>query len=194
MDKENIDLPKFYPEILAYTQELGFSMPSDTKIGSLLRTLAISKPAPRILDLGTGTGLSLCWLVDGMDDDGHVISIELDLKLPLIALQCFADDQRVEILVKDGAQWLENHERSEPFYDLIFADTWPGKYSHLDITLSLLRPGGFYVLDDMKPQPNWPEGHHEKALALERKLDAREDLFITKLDWSTGIMICVKKG
>lgn len=186
--------PKFYHEIRAYTRELGFSMPSDMEIGSLLRTLATSKPAPQILDLGTGTGLSLCWLADGMDDEGHLISIELDPALPFVAQRCFATDPRVEILVEDGAEWLEKQVRMESSYDLIFADTWPGKYSHLNITLSLLRAGGFYVIDDMKPQPNWPEGHHEKALALEASLDARQDLFITKLDWSTGVMICVKKG
>ncbi len=186
--------PKFYAEILEYTREMGFSMPSDMEVGSLLRTLATSKSSPRILDLGTGTGLSLCWLADGIDDDGHVISIELDPELPLIAQQCFADDPRVEIRVEDGAVWLEEQKGIESFYDLIFADTWPGKYTHLDITLSLLRPGGFYVIDDMKPQPNWPEGHLEKALALEATLDAREDLSISKLDWSTGIMICVRKG
>ncbi len=185
--------PKFYEEIQAYTLELGFSMPSDREIGSLLRTLAISKPAPRILDLGTGTGLSLCWLADGMDDAGHLISIELDPELPIIAQRCFASDHRIQIIIQDGAEWLKQ-QTIEPFYDLIFADTWPGKYSHLDITLSLLRPGGFYIIDDMEPQPNWPEGHQEKALALEATLDARQDLAISKLDWSTGIMICVKKG
>ena len=50
-------------------------------------------------------------------------------------------------------------------FDLIFADTWPGKFSQLPETLALVRPGGFYVVDDLLPQPNWPEGH---AASLER--------------------------
>jgi hypothetical protein len=30
----------------------------------------------------------------------------------------------------------------------------------------MLKPGGLYVIDDMLPQPNWPEGHAAKAEVL----------------------------
>jgi hypothetical protein len=43
------------------------------------------------------------------------------------------------------------------------------------------------------PQPNWPEGHHEKALDLIKYLELREDLFLTKQAWATGIIVAVKK-
>jgi hypothetical protein len=57
----------------------------------------------------------------------------------------------------------------------------------------MLNPGGLYILDDMLPQPNWPEGHHEKALKLVDDLERRRDLFLTKQHWATGIIIVVKK-
>ncbi|MEY3411766.1 MAG: hypothetical protein RIQ70_452, partial [Bacteroidota bacterium] len=44
----------------------------------------------------------------------------------------------------------------------------------------------------MLPQENWPEGHAEKALKLEKYLEKRADLKLTKLNWATGIMIAVK--
>ena len=85
---------------------------------------------------------------------------------------------------------MENY--TEESFDLIFADAWPGKYSHLDKTISLIKNGGFYVIDDMKKQPNWPEGHEEKAKELVRVLQGREDITITKMDWSTGLIVAVK--
>jgi len=56
----------------------------------------------------------------------------------------------------------------------------------------MLNPAGFYVIDDMLPQPNWPEGHDEKASKLLDYLDQRKDLTLTKLSWSTGVVIAVK--
>ncbi|MEX8549268.1 MAG: hypothetical protein V5804_16830 [Mucilaginibacter sp.] len=60
--------------------------------------------------------------------------------------------------------------------------------------LAMLKPGGLYILDDMLPQPNWPEGHQEKALKLMADLDSRTDITLTKMRWATGIIIASKKA
>ncbi len=78
-------------------------------------------------------------------------------------------------------------------YDLIFADTWPGKFTHLGEALDRLAPGGLYVVDDLLPQPNWPDGHGDKVGALLAQLDRRQDLHTTRLDWSTGIAIATRR-
>ncbi|MCK7557257.1 hypothetical protein MKQ70_20510 [Chitinophaga sedimenti] len=57
----------------------------------------------------------------------------------------------------------------------------------------MLEPGGLYIIDDMLPQPNWPDGHAEKATKLLEVLDERDDLHVTRQCWATGIVICVKK-
>jgi hypothetical protein len=57
----------------------------------------------------------------------------------------------------------------------------------------MLNKGGLYVVDDMIPQPNWPDGHQEKATNLEQYLDSRPDLVVTKQIWATGIIIAVRK-
>ena len=56
----------------------------------------------------------------------------------------------------------------------------------------MLKTGGFYIIDDMLPQPNWPEGHSERVEAFTNYLESRKDVIATKLDWSTGIIIAVK--
>ena len=88
------------------------------------------------------------------------------------------------------ADWIKTY-RGEKF-DLIFADTWPGKYFDLERTLALLKIGGFYVIDDMNSQPNWPEGHAEKANTLIEKLESLKDFTFTQLDWSTGVILMCK--
>ena len=60
-------IPQTYFDIDRVTKENGFTMPSEIKTCSLLRTLAASKPSSKFLELGTGTGLSTCWILDGMD-------------------------------------------------------------------------------------------------------------------------------
>ena len=67
MEQINQSPPPFYAEINQATQTAGFTMASDVLTCSLLRTLAASKPAGRFLELGTGTGLSTAWILDGMD-------------------------------------------------------------------------------------------------------------------------------
>jgi len=91
---------------------------------------------------------------------------------------------------EDGTQWIKSYT-GKPF-DLIFADAWPGKYSELEEILELLKIGGFYVVDDMEPQENWPEGHEKLANDLAQYLEERSDMTITKMKWSTGIIIAVK--
>jgi predicted O-methyltransferase YrrM len=183
--------PKTYSEIAKETARAGFTMASDILTCSLLRTLAASKPAARFLELGTGTGLSTSWILDGMDKDSSLISIDNEASFLNIAMQYLGDDGRVQFTCVDGADWVNSNKGQK--FDYIFADTWHGKYLLLDEVLSMLHPRGFYVIDDMLPQPNWPEGHHEKATHLINYLEAREDLFLTRQVWATGIIIGVKK-
>lgn len=187
----NQQLPKTYIEIDAATKSSGFKMASDVLTCSLLRTLAASKPSSKFLELGTGTGLSTSWILDGMDTDSTLISIDNDSLFLEIAINNLGTDHRLNLIFSDGGKWIEEN-RSQKF-DYIFADTWHGKYLLLDEVLSMLNKGGVYIIDDMLPQPNWPEGHQEKAIKLVAYLEAREDLFLTKQVWSTGIIIAVKK-
>ncbi len=166
-------------------------MPSDIYIGSLLRTLISSKPGGNFLELGTGMSLSLSWMVDGMDSSSRLISLDNDPQLIQIAREFFATDERIQLHCVDGEKWIREYEGE--YFDLIFADTWPGKYFVLEETLALLNNGGLYIIDDMNPQPNWPDGHAEKVRNLISYLENACDLMTSWLDWSTGVMICTKK-
>ena len=186
----NIKLPHYYNSILHESEEINFSMPSDLQTGSLLRTLVSSKPGGKFLELGTGTGLSLSWMAEGMDKDSQIVSIDTEEKFLAIARRFFQTDPRISIICMDGAAWIQQNGASK--LDLIFADAWTGKYNTLDETLAMLKVGGFYIIDDMRQQANWPDGHAEKAQKLVEYLESLDYIQLTKLDWSTGVVIITR--
>lgn len=125
-----------------------------------------------------------------MDSSAALTSVDNDSKYLDIAKQ-YLMDNRLTLVHQDAGEWIQNN-REEKF-DFIFADTWHGKYLMLEEILDMLHPGGLYILDDMLPQANWPEGHQQKAEKLIEELDNRADLNLTRQCWATGIIIASKK-
>jgi predicted O-methyltransferase YrrM len=184
------DFPLELEKLENKCKEIGFEMPSDRLAGSLLKTLIASKPTGKFLELGTGIGLSLAWMIAGMDQSSSIISLDNDENLIQIVQNIFHKDARVSLLGENGEQWIQDYSGGK--FDLIFADTWPGKYNSLDEVLDLLKVGGIYVIDDMNEQPNWPEGHDLKAKGLIEKLEQKENFTMCKMNWSTGIILMTR--
>jgi predicted O-methyltransferase YrrM len=172
------------------TEALAFSMPSEPRTGALLRVLAASKPNGRLLELGTGTGLSTAWLLDGMNEDATLVTVDVDPGPQAVARELLGHDRRLTIVTEDAAAFLR---RQQPVsFDLIFADAMPGKFDRLDDALALLRVGGLYVIDDMLPQENWPADHAPRIPALTETLAARPELILVSMAWSSGLTVAVR--
>ena len=186
----------FPPPQLAAIQQAtvdnGFSMPSEALTGALLRTLAASKPGGNLLELGTGTGLATAWLLAGMDARATLTSVDSDERVQNIAVTHLGQDPRVRFVHESGEQFIERATAEQARYDLIFADTWPGKYWLLDEALTLLAPGAFYVIDDMLPQANWPADHPPKVAALIADLETRQGYAVTKMAWASGLILMTR--
>lgn len=143
------------------------------------------------MELGTGSGLATSWILDGMDGEAKLVSIENNELLQAIATEQLTD-KRIDFVLADGYEWIKGYTGA-PF-DLIFADAMPGKYDLFEETISLVKKGGFYIIDDMLPQVNWPKGHSERVDQFIDKLEQRTDLALTKMNWSTGIIVATKLG
>jgi len=186
------EAPATWSDLRARTEELGFDMPSDARTGALLRTLASSKPGGRLLELGTGTGLATAWLLSGMNRAALLVSVDNDARVQSVAREVLGDDPRVTFVLADGIEFLRSQELRS--YDLVFADAWPGKYESRDGALDLVKPGGFYVGDDMLPQPNWPDGHQANVDALLLELRALPDWSLVAPAWGSGFVIAVRRA
>ncbi len=185
------DAPATLVEIAEASRALGFEMCCTRATGRMLRALAASKPGGRLLELGTGTGAGTAWLLSGMTPDATLVSVDNDEQLVAVARRHHGHDPRVRFHVGDGGAFLT--EQLEQTFDFIFADTWPGKFTHLDEALRLLKPGGLYVIDDLSPQPSWAPDHAPMVPKLKAALAARPDLWRWELAWDTGIVVAVKK-
>ena len=187
-----IKLPPFLDKIMEDTKAIDFSMASEPRTGAHLRVLAASKPGGSLLELGTGTGISTAWLLDGMNADSRLTTVDNDMRMQSVARNALGNDPRLNVVTEDGIDFLRR--QAPESFDLIFADVVPGKYDGLDYALALLRRGGMYIIDDMLPQPNWPEGHGSKVPILTENLFARNELRAVSLAWGSGLVILAKSA
>jgi len=195
MDGTHLYPPPIMKDIEDATASIGFTLGSDHLTGSLLRTLAASKPGGALLELGTGTGLAAAWILDGMDALSRLITVDREEKHSSVARRFLEHDQRVTFRLMDGLDFISSMRKQGHTFDLIFADMQPGKFQALEETLQLLTIGGIYIVDDLLPQPKWSEGHAPEVVKLINTFEnlERQGTFrVTKLNWSVGILIAVK--
>ena len=192
LDTVHLNPPLLIEEIEEASRAIGFTMGSDLLTGSLLRLLAAAKPSGSLLELGTGTGLATAWLLDGMDAQSRLITVDSNENNTAVARKYLGHDTRVTFHTEDGTTFLQSAFKQGRFFDLIFADMPPGKYQNLEETLQLLKSGGLYVVDDMLLQTSWNEEHVGRVYRLIAVLEQRKDVRITKLNWSSGIILAAK--
>jgi predicted O-methyltransferase YrrM len=105
-DQDILRVPPVLEAIRRDTERLGFTMASEPKTGSLLRTLAATKPGGQFLELGTGTGIGTAWLFAGMDGDSRLDSVESNATVLEVAQRHLGHDGRVRFHLMDGAAFL----------------------------------------------------------------------------------------
>jgi predicted O-methyltransferase YrrM len=126
-----------------------------------------------------------------MDENSTLTSVDTDPQVQAVAREILVGDPRLSLVTEDGAAFLRRQVPQS--FDLVFADAMPGKYEALEEALALVRPGGFYVIDDTLPQPNWPEGHAEKVPVLLDRLANDSRFFIAPMAWASGVVVGVRK-
>jgi demethylmenaquinone methyltransferase/2-methoxy-6-polyprenyl-1,4-benzoquinol methylase len=172
--------------------EAGFDYSSDDKVGRLLSVLAAATPTQgRVLQLGTGTGVGLAWIVHGLGDrhDVQVVTVEADADVSALAKRQ-AWPLHVEFIVDDAVGVLPSLGQ----FDLLFADAQGGKWDRLDLTIQALRPGGVLVVDDMTAQDWWSADQAANQEQVRKALLGYRSLVTVELDWVTGVILCTRPG
>src|SRR5262249_22766240 len=95
LEMTNFNPPSSLKDIEETTASVGFTMSSDLLTGSLLRTLAATKPAGSFLELGTGTGHGTAWILDGMDAKSRLTTVDRDEQHASVAKRFLGNDPRV---------------------------------------------------------------------------------------------------
>ncbi|MBT1105106.1 class I SAM-dependent methyltransferase [Streptomyces sp. ARC12] len=185
------DRPYFRPaaldHLLADAAGLGFTMSCEDRTGSLLATLAASKPGGHMVELGTGVGAGASWLLHGMRADAHLTSVETDLAYQAVAADHLGHDTRVSFVTADAEAWLDSY--AGPPLALAYVDCRPGKFHRLDDLVGLLEPGGLYVVDDLLPQRTWPSDHQARVDGFLAHLPERSNMLGTAVTWASGLLV-----
>ena len=169
----------------------GFAWSCDDAAGTTLSVLAAAvPPGGRILEIGTGAGVGLAWLVSGVGsrDDVEIVTVEQDPDTS--ALAAGADwPPWVRLVAGDVLGLLDGLGR----FSLIFADAPAGKWTGLDRTIAAVAPGGVLVVDDMRPA-GWGSAEHERQTGRVRAtLLSHPDLTATELSVGSGLIVCARR-
>jgi predicted O-methyltransferase YrrM len=120
-DSTNLHPPAVVGDLAQAATALGFTLSSDLLTGSLLRTLAASKPAGSLLELGTGVGMGTAWLLAGMDTAAHLTTVDCHEETTTIARRFLGSDSRVTFQHMEAGAFIRSCTGQAAF-DLIFAN------------------------------------------------------------------------
>jgi predicted O-methyltransferase YrrM len=177
----------------------------DAEVGALLRVLAISVSARRILEIGTAIGYSGLWLAGALPKNGMLFTIDKDPGRAARARTYFARAglaDRVNVIVGDAQLMLA--KLSGPF-DVIFQDGDKRQYALLlDRLVSLLRPGGLLVTDNVLwdgevvpgylPAPRRDPSETKAIADYNERLNAHPQLQTATVPLRDGVAISVKRS
>lgn len=134
-----------------------FERSSIAEIGRLLAVLAAARPRGKFAEIGTGCGVGSAWVVDALDPEASLVTVELDDDRAAAASRLFADYPNVRVVHGD---WHELLPPEGPF-DVLFFDSGHAKRGDVPAegaqALSLVVPGGVVVIDDLTPESLWPD-------------------------------------
>jgi predicted O-methyltransferase YrrM len=183
------------PESVAAAQDRannsGFTLSSDPEVGQLMACLANAVPIGGwILEIGTGCGVGLSWIVHavGSRTDVEVVSVELDPGLA-DATRSAGWPSWVSIVEGDGADLVGTIGS----FDLIFPDAPGGKIFKLRKTISTLRPGGFLLVDDMDLTAHEDPELRDGLASVRERIVTHPDLVCAEIPVASGVIVATKQ-
>jgi predicted O-methyltransferase YrrM len=169
----------------------GFDLACEAEVGRLLAVLAAAVPSGgRVLEIGTGVGVGLAWLVHGLGArrDVEVVTVELDDQVQRTALSV-PWPPWVRFESGDGAEVVGRLGQ----FDLIFPDAPGGKIFKLRRTVAGLREGGVLVVDDMDLTRHDDEQLRSALAVVRHRLLGNAELVCAELGFSSGVIVAVKR-
>jgi predicted O-methyltransferase YrrM len=151
------DLAEAYPAVdpvllhaMSWAGEFGVRAVSPGT-GAALRLLATAVRARSVVEIGTGTGVSGLWLLQGMPADAVLTSVDVEPEHQALARQSFAaagfSPGRYRLIAATARTMLPR--LADGAYDLMFVDGAPLDYPYcVDQARRILRADGLLVVNN----------------------------------------------
>jgi predicted O-methyltransferase YrrM len=191
LEKDPLAKDEHEQKVLATLQEMWQGdrylnvSPSD---GRLLRMLAESTGAKRVVEIGTSTGESALWLALALRrNGGHLWTHEIDPGRAEAARRNFQKagvGDTVTVIEGDAHETVRQHK---PPIDILFLDAdKEGYIDYLDKLLPHIRPGGLVIAHNMNTRQADPR--YVKAITENPELET-----LILLKEGTGVGVTLKK-
>jgi predicted O-methyltransferase YrrM len=191
MTTPTVEIPPLAVRAQRVANRAQFRQSSIPEAGALLRALAASKPGGLLLEVGSGVGVGAAWLLDGMDSESRLISLERHPKMANVAKTLLADDERVTVINADAVEWLAAYDG--PHFDLAFVDTTVIKFDRRDLLFPHLADGALFIADDLLPQDKWGQAHGPRVERFRREILQEPTLFPALVDWASGLVVATHR-
>ncbi len=158
----------------------------------MLAVLAATTPiGGRILELGTGFGVGLAWILTGLGSrtDVAVVSIERDAERVAFLTEV---DLPAHVSIVEGDIGALPPALGQ--FDLIFADAEAGKWTGLELTIAALAPQGLLLVDDMHLSRYDSEKDRSTVKNVRKVLTTDSRLAAVELDVASGIILALRRG
>ena len=185
----------------ARATELGCS-PVLPGTGAALRLLAATLAARSVVEIGTGTGVSGLWLLQGMPADGVLTTIDVEPEHQRAAREAFAEagvaGNRARVISGRALDVLPR--LTDGAYDLVFVDADKPEYDdYLTQALRLLRPGGAVAFEgalwhDRVADPAQRDETTTSVRELGKAVRDDERLLPALLPVGDGLLVAVKRA
>ena len=181
--------------------ELG-TAPVTPATGAALRMLAASVAARSVAEIGTGTGVSGLWILDGMGPDGVLTTIDVEPEIQREARRAFESGGRARSrtrIIRGRASDVLPRMAARS-YDMVVLDVEPEESAALiDQALRMLRVGGVLAVtralwNDHVADPARRDPATVAARELGKALREREDLLTSLLPVGDGLLVAVRRS
>lgn len=167
--------------------------------GAALKMISNMIKPRRVLEVGTYTGYSAICLADGLTEDGHLHTIDINEELEDMCFRYFCEaglEQKITMHIGKAGDIIEGLDEE---FDLVFIDADKVNYSlYYDQVFDKVRKGGFILADNVlyEGQVTMPEEERSKNAkamhAYNEKLRDDERVEQMLLPIRDGIMIARK--
>jgi len=168
--------------------------------GSLLKMICRMIKPKNVLEIGTFTGYSAISMLKGMEQDGHIHTIELNDELEQLILSFFKKAKVENQITLHIGNALNIIPKLKTNFDLIFIDGDKRQYpEYYKAVFPLLNKGGYIVADNILwagkvAQPNMPDDAYTKGI-MDFNYLVRNDSRVEKtiLPIRDGLLLIRKK-
>ena len=133
-----------------YTKVMLPRMLSGQLQGRMLSMLSHMIQPKRILEIGTYTGYSAICMAEGMQDDGKLITLDINEELEVMVRGYFEKaglTQKIDYRIGNAMELIPKIDET---FDLVFIDADKKNYTnYFNLVFEKVRPGGFIIGDNV---------------------------------------------